>query len=225
VIVSCNASILTIFISVWDFIVIGCAYKAAVMSEDFITRVYIPYPFLSSFARFSIWSLYGFVVGLFGMGLWVIAHECKYLFHIIIDTVRTHACEAGGHQAFSESKTVNNTVGWVLHSGCVISQLSCQIQMRLTRYSLGVPYHSWRLSHAKHHASTCHMTQDQVYVPATRLDYNLRALDPAEDDFQGANVSIKVRQELWEALGDSPVSASLECAIYLVRPLDRVGSP
>jgi omega-6 fatty acid desaturase / acyl-lipid omega-6 desaturase (Delta-12 desaturase) len=69
------------------------------------------------------------------------------------------------------------------------------------------------------------MTQDQVYVPATRLDYNLRALDPAEDDFQGANVSIKVRQELWEALGDSPVSASLECAIYLVRPLDRVDSP
>lgn len=34
------------------------------------------------------------------MGVWVIAHEC-------------------GHQAFSESKQLNNAVGWVLHSAFV----------------------------------------------------------------------------------------------------------
>jgi len=42
------------------------------------------------------------MVGLPATGLWVIAHEC-------------------GHQAFSTSKTINNTVGWVLHSAYVYS--------------------------------------------------------------------------------------------------------
>jgi fatty acid desaturase len=64
-------------------------------------------------------------------GLWVIAHEC-------------------GHQGFSESKTINNAVGWVLHS------------------ALGVPYHSWRISHGRHHAATGHIHRDEVFVPRTR---------------------------------------------------------
>lgn len=65
------------------------------------------------------------------IGLWVIAHEC-------------------GHQGFSESKTINNAVGWVLHS------------------ALGVPYHSWRISHGRHHAATGHIHRDEVFVPRTR---------------------------------------------------------
>jgi len=63
-------------------------------------------------------------------GVWVIAHEC-------------------GHQSFSDYKTVNNTLGWFLHS------------------ALLVPYHSWRISHGIHHKSTSHMDRDQVYVPKT----------------------------------------------------------
>lgn len=97
-----------------------------------------------SIARFSLWSLYTIVQGLVFTGVWVIAHEC-------------------GHQAFSASKTINNTVGWVLHS------------------ALLVPYHSWRISHARHHAATGHMTRDEVFVPRTRQQKGLLPLRPLND--------------------------------------------
>lgn len=88
----------------------------------------------------SIW------MGLFGTGLWIIAHEC-------------------GHQAFSESKQINNAVGWVLHS------------------ILLVPYHSWRISHGRHHAATGHVTRDEVFVPKTRSEYGAPAIkEEAEID-------------------------------------------
>lgn len=67
-----------------------------------------------------------------------------------------------GHQAFSPSKTINNAVGWVLHS------------------ALLVPYHSWRISHARHHAATGHLTRDEVFVPKTRAQKGLLPLRPAE---------------------------------------------
>jgi len=47
--------------------------------------------------------------------------------------VVAHEC---GHYAYSDSKLVCDSVGLVLHS------------------ILLVPYHSWRISHAKHHRST-----------------------------------------------------------------------
>jgi len=86
-------------LSLWDIFVIGCIYKTAVYVDALVdpAQLSLPHPLLYSFARFAIWSLYGFFAGLFATGLWVIAHEC-------------------GHQAFSESKLINNTVGWVLHS-------------------------------------------------------------------------------------------------------------
>jgi hypothetical protein len=82
--------------------------------------------------------------------------------------------------------------------------------------SLGVPYHSWRITHAKHHASTGHMTQDQVFVPATRSDLGLPPLDPAREDVLGSRVTEEVKKELWEAIGDSPIGAILTPASYLV---------
>jgi omega-6 fatty acid desaturase / acyl-lipid omega-6 desaturase (Delta-12 desaturase) len=81
---------------------------------------------------------------------------------------------------------------------------------------LGVPYHSWRITHAKHHASTGHMTQDQVFVPKTRSELKLPAFNPSGEDRFGYNVSEEVKKELWEALGDSPIGATLGCASYLV---------
>ncbi|KAJ7487804.1 fatty acid desaturase-domain-containing protein [Mycena latifolia] len=106
-----------------------------------------------------------------------------------------------GHGAFSTSKNINNFVGWVLHS------------------ALGVPYHSWRISHAKHHAATGHMTQDQVFVPWTRSQMGLPPLDSARDDVLGSNVSEAVQSEIWEAIGDSPIYAFLQCVVYLLAGL------
>ena len=86
---------------------------------------------------------------------------------------------------------------------------------------LGVPYHSWRITHAKHHASTGHMTQDQVFVPSTRSQRGLPPFNPEKETLNGSRVSEEVKKELWEALGDSPIGAMIECAKYLVSLLVR----
>ncbi|KAJ7366784.1 oleoyl phosphatidylcholine desaturase [Mycena albidolilacea] len=160
---------------IWGF------YKLATYADTLINpqTLSLPHPALYSFARFSVWALYSFWTGLFATGLWVVAHEA-------------------GHQAFSESKFINNAVGWVLHSG------------------LGVPYHSWRITHAKHHASTGHMTQDQVFVPTTRSQKGLKPFDPKREDLHGASVTEEVKKELYEALGDSPLGATLGFFSYLI---------
>lgn len=76
-------------------------------------------------------------------------------------------------------------------------------------YRLGVPYHSWRITHAKHHASTGHMSQDQVHVPKTRSDVGLPPLDPTKEDPLGGSIRAEVMQELQEAIGDSPIVAAI----------------
>ena len=60
------------------------------------------------------------------------------------------------------------------------------------------------------------MFLDQVFVPKTRSQLGLRALDPTKEDVYGASVTEEVKQELWEALGDSPLGASLGAATYVV---------
>ena len=87
--------------------------------------------------RAGLWALYTFVQGLFGTGLWVLAHEC-------------------GHQSFSPSKTLNDTVGWFCHS------------------ALLVPYFSWKISHGKHHKATGNMERDMVFIPRTREQHASR---------------------------------------------------
>lgn len=86
-----------------DAAIIGAVYKATVFAEQFISpeHLALPHPALYTAAWVALWALYGFCVGLPATGLWVIAHEC-------------------GHQAFSESKNINNGVGWVLHSAYVV---------------------------------------------------------------------------------------------------------
>jgi omega-6 fatty acid desaturase (delta-12 desaturase) len=74
------------------------------------------------------WALYGAVTGTVAMGLWVLAHEC-------------------GHGAFSKNKTIQDTVGYCLHSLFL------------------VPYYSWQRSHAVHHQYTNHMELGETHVP------------------------------------------------------------
>jgi len=165
---------------IWDFFLLACIYKTAEYADSLVqpSVIELPYPILYGLGRFAVWALYTFASGLVMTGLWVIAHEC-------------------GHQAFSESKFLNNLVGWVLHS------------------ALGVPFHSWRISHGKHHAATGHMTQDQVFVPKTRSQLGLPPLDVTKEDVLGTNVSEEVKKELYEALGDAPIAAAFGAASYL----------
>ncbi|KAK3486692.1 fatty acid desaturase-domain-containing protein [Neurospora hispaniola] len=101
--------------------------------NKYVTPEYIP----MKAARVVLWGLYTFMQGLFGTGLWVLAHEC-------------------GHQAFSPSRLINDTVGWVLHS------------------ALLVPYFSWKFSHSKHHKATGNIERDMVFVPRTREQFASR---------------------------------------------------
>jgi omega-6 fatty acid desaturase / acyl-lipid omega-6 desaturase (Delta-12 desaturase) len=97
-------------------------------------RYVIPEYIPSTAVRAMLWAIYTFVQGLFGTGLWVLAHEC-------------------GHQSFSTSKVLNDTVGWICHS------------------ALLVPYFSWKISHGKHHKATGHMDRDMVFLPKNREMY------------------------------------------------------
>merc|ERR1711871_754331 len=54
-----------------------------------------------------IWTAYSAVTGTVAMGLWVLAHEC-------------------GHGAFSKNKTIQDTVGYVLHSLFLVPYYSWQ---------------------------------------------------------------------------------------------------
>ena len=69
-----------------------------------------------------------FMQGCVGTGIWILGHEC-------------------GHGAFSPYETVNNCIGWFLHS------------------ILMVPYFSWKITHARHHRYTGHVTKDAVFSP------------------------------------------------------------
>lgn len=81
-----------------DISLIYLTLQAAFYLTSQIPTLNLPYPEYSTPAvHFAIWTLYGFTAGLFGTGLWVIAHEC-------------------GHGAFCSNKYLNHSVGWVLHS-------------------------------------------------------------------------------------------------------------
>lgn len=119
----------------WMYILRDAAYIATTfyIFYNYVTPETIP----SKPARFVLWGVYSALQGLFGTGLWVIAHEC-------------------GHGAFSDSRTINDVTGWLLHS------------------SLMVPYFSWKHSHSKHHKATGHMERDMVFLPRTREEYATR---------------------------------------------------
>lgn len=101
--------------------------------RTFITPQYVESPLV----RGALWFAYTVVAGWIGTGLWVLAHEC-------------------GHEAFSESRKLNDTVGFILHS------------------ALGVPYFAWQISHRKHHNNTGNLERDMVFVPSTREQYATR---------------------------------------------------
>nr|CCA22140.1 fatty acid desaturase putative [Albugo laibachii Nc14] len=81
--------------------------------------------------RWALWAMYWFFQGSYMTGIWVIAHEC-------------------GHQAFSDSTIINNTVGLMTHS------------------ALLVPYHSWRITHRQHHSNAGSCENDSIYIPASK---------------------------------------------------------
>ena len=81
--------------------------------------------------RPALWFAYACAQGTVATGMWVVAHEC-------------------GHGAFSDSKVLQDAVGYVLHS------------------LLLVPYFSWQRSHAVHHSRTNHLTEGETHCPPVK---------------------------------------------------------
>ena len=115
----------------WDCLMVGVAFWA----------VHAACAVLPGWASPVAWLAYAWYQGLTFTGLWVIAHEC-------------------GHGGFTDSRLVNDAVGFVLHS------------------SLVTPYFSWAITHAKHHHYTNHMTMGETWVPSTA--------DPTKQSVQAA---------------------------------------
>ncbi|TFY81121.1 hypothetical protein EWM64_g2893 [Hericium alpestre] len=86
--------------------------------------------------RWLSWMVYWWFQGLIFTGIWVIGHEC-------------------GHGAFSGSKQLCNTIGFITHT------------------FLWTPYFSWKISHHRHHSNHASMERDEVYVPKTRGDLRI----------------------------------------------------
>ena len=81
----------------------------AIATTFYLFNTYVtPNKVPSYMLRFVLWALYGLLNGLFGTGIWVLAHEC-------------------GHQAFSPHRVVNDTVGWILHSLLLVPYFSWKI--------------------------------------------------------------------------------------------------
>lgn len=83
---------------------IACIATTFYIFHNYVT----PETISSAPLRTALWAGYTFLQGLFGTGLWVIAHEC-------------------GHQSFSASKTINDVTGWVLHSALLVPYFSWKI--------------------------------------------------------------------------------------------------
>ncbi|RDA91112.1 hypothetical protein CP533_6684 [Ophiocordyceps camponoti-saundersi (nom. inval.)] len=83
---------------------LACLATTFVLFHNLVTPQFIP----STPVRTVLWALYTVLQGLFGTGLWVIAHEC-------------------GHGAFSPSRLINDVTGWVLHSALLVPYFSWQI--------------------------------------------------------------------------------------------------
>lgn len=87
------------------------------------------YEGVSTAVRAGLWCLQSYLIGLFGFGLWILAHEC-------------------GHGAFSDYQNVNDVIGWVLHSYLMVPYFSWKYTHskhhkatgHLTRDMVFVPY-------------------------------------------------------------------------------------
>ena len=77
----------------------------------YLAKLYLPL----SLTALPLWIAYAFINGTVATGIWVLGHEC-------------------GHQAFSDKKILNDSLGFLLHT------------------ALLVPYFSWQWSHHVHHS-------------------------------------------------------------------------
>lgn len=109
-------------------------------------------------ARFVLWGVHSYLLGLFGFGLWILAHEC-------------------GHSAFSDYGWVNDLTGWILHSYLLVPYFSWKYSHakhhkatgHLTRDMVFVPYTKQEFLELKGKSKISEVTEETPIVTALTL--------------------------------------------------------
>jgi omega-6 fatty acid desaturase (delta-12 desaturase) len=99
--------------------------------------------------------------------------------------ILAHEC---GHGGFSTSKTLNNVMGLIMHS------------------ILLVPYHSWRITHSRHHKATGNLERDTAFVPHTRDSWVKQRVGDSTADHK--------RIEFAELAEDAPITALWNALVH-----------
>ncbi|KAJ9549757.1 hypothetical protein OSB04_022300 [Centaurea solstitialis] len=102
-----------------------------IYSLYYLASSYIP--LLPPTLSYVAWPLYWLAQGCVLMAFWILGHECS-------------------HHSFSEYQWVDDTVGFFIHSVCL------------------VPYFSLKYSHRRHHAHTNNIEYDETYIPKHKSD-------------------------------------------------------
>ncbi|KDN50697.1 hypothetical protein RSAG8_01195, partial [Rhizoctonia solani AG-8 WAC10335] len=137
-----NAARSTIYLA-RDLILAAALWKAASLIDPYFNHLGEAGILRRSFSegfRWTAWMAYWWFQGLVFTGLWVIGHEC-------------------GHGAFSSSRALCDSIGFVLHT------------------ALWTPYFSW------HHSNHASMERDEVYVPSARAELNIPSAPNPEIDW------------------------------------------
>ncbi|TFK67567.1 hypothetical protein BDN72DRAFT_879552 [Pluteus cervinus] len=130
---------------------------------------YIPSGWLRSLVTSVLWLAYWWFQGLVWAGLFCLGHDA-------------------GHGSLYENKTLNNLIGFTLHTWLLI------------------PYYSWRSTHHAHHKATSSMERDENYVPYLRSDFNLPPQNQATrldytEVFEETPIYTLVRMFIMQGLG------------------------
>lgn len=104
-------------------------------------------------------------------------NQLKLTQFCVSDSTNRNPVNITGHGAFSESNQVNDIVGLIVHSAFL------------------TPYHSWKISHRKHHSNTGSCENDEAFVPFT------------ED---------QIKSNPFHIVSDSPLFVVLKAIFYLL---------
>lgn len=129
--------------------------------------LHLPAVASSTLLYYTVVNTYAFAQGIVWTGLWVIAHDC-------------------GHSGFSTSSTLNDAIGFTLHS------------------FLLAPYFSWKSTHRRHHIYANHIDKDLNYVPPQRNEYARKigvAAEMLDEIGQDAPVVLFLRILLQQTIG------------------------
>ncbi|CAK5282171.1 unnamed protein product [Mycena citricolor] len=121
-------------------------------------------PGVASVLKWSLWSAYWYAQSIVMAGCWCLGHEA-------------------GHQNISPYRIVNDTVGFILHTGLL------------------TPYFAWRRSHHLHHKGVGSIERDENYVPRTKSELGITSQEQLREMFEETPLYTLVTMVIMQLFG------------------------